>query len=580
MVKWFGVVVVAGLAMSIGRADRPATGVGKTIAPFQLKDTAGKSIDSAEFREKKVLVVVFVGTQCPLNNLYFPRLAELHREFAPRGVQFLAVNSNSQDTLDEIAEHARKHETPFPVLKDAGNVVADAFGARRTPEAFVLDEKRVVRYQGRIDDQYGIGVQRARPTRQELRDAIEAVLAGKEVPTPAVAAEGCIIGRVARPRESGTVTFARHVAPLLQKHCQQCHRPGQIGPMPLLKYQDATAWAETIREVIQDRRMPPWHADPRHGRFSNDRRLSDADRQTFLEWIEQGLVKGDTKDLPPPREFAEGWTIGKPDVVFTMPREYAVPAQMPRGGIPYQEFFVDTGFKEDRWVVGAEARPGAPEVVHHIVVFIVPPGKQFFPGNPETPVLAGTAPGDIAYLMPPESGMAKKIPAGSRLVFQMHYTPNGRAQKDRSSLGLILARQAPKYSLLTVPIADLTFRIPPGAAQHKVEAWFRFRHDGKVVALMPHMHLRGKDFLVEAVYPDGKTEVLLSVPRYDFNWQQAYMLARPHSVPRGTRIHCVAHFDNSPQNPNNPDPTQTVTWGDQTWEEMMIGWMDYVYEKK
>jgi hypothetical protein len=260
-----------------------------------------------------------------------------------------------------------------------------------------------------------------------------------------------------------------------------------------------------------------------------------------------------------------------------MPVEYEVPAKMPKNGIPYKHFFVDPGFKEDKWVIRAEARPGAPSVVHHIVVFILPPGsKKFNQDDPNNLVLGGTAPGDVAVGQQP--GMAKRIPAGSQLVFQLHYTPNGTAQKDRSSLGLTFAKEPPRLEVKTVPIFQAFFRIPAGAENHRVDSWFALERDGYIIGFMPHMHLRGKDFLYEAVYPDGKKETLLSIPRYNFLWQGVYRYEKPLALPAGTRVHCMAHFDNSDKNPNNPDPTRAVTWGDQTWQEMMIGWMDYAYE--
>jgi hypothetical protein len=324
--------------------------------------------------------------------------------------------------------------------------------------------------------------------------------------------------------------------------------------------------------------MPPWRADPRYGKFSNDRSLSKTDRDKLLAWIEEGCPKGDDRDLPPPRQFVTGWTIGQPDLVLTMPHEFAVPAEMPKRGIPYKAFEVETNFKEDRWIERAEARPGSPEVVHHIVVFILPPGEIFNPNDPKLRVLGGTAPGDMPLIVPP--GMGKRVPAGSRLVFQMHYTPNGRAQKDRSSIGLVFAKKPPEFEVRTVPVFNAALFIQPGEEDCLVESDWTFKQPGRVVSFMPHMHLRGKDFLIEALYPDGKTEKLLSVPRFDFNWQSAYRLARPLAVPAGTQIHCVAHFDNSAKNLNNPDPTRFVAWGDQTWEEMMIGWTDVAYQRK
>ncbi len=552
--------------------------VGKTIAAFTLKDTVGQSVSLSGAKDAKAVVVVFLGTQCPLSNQFLPRLAELHKEFAPKGVQFLGINANHQDSPSRIAEHAQKRELPFPVLRDEGNKLADQFGARRTPEAFVLDGQRVIRYQGRVDDQFGINVQRPAPTRRDLAEALQEVLAGNKVSVAATPVAGCIIGRAPRPKEDGKTTFAKHVAPILQKNCQDCHRPGQIGPMPLLTYDDAAPWSETIREVIEERRMPPWHADPRYGKFSNDRSLPADERQTLLAWIEQGAPRGDDKDLPPPRQFPEHWKIGKPDVIIHMPTEFDVPAQAPKRGVPYKHYSVETTFDEDKWVERAEAKPGAAEVVHHIIVFVVPPGEKYNPANDKTPVLCGLAPGELPFMGRP--GEAKLVPKGARLVFQLHYTPNGKAQKDRSYIGLIFAKKPPEKEVITQPVFNAFFRIPPGDPNFRVEASFKFAKDGYVVGFMPHMHLRGKDFMFQAHYPDGKTETLLFVPKFNFGWQSVYRPDPPLSMPQGTKLHCIAHFDNSKDNPNNPDPNEAVRWGDQTWEEMMIGWVDFAYDRK
>ncbi len=555
------------------------TAAGRKVDGFRLQDPRDQAtVSLADFKDKKAVVLVFLGVECPVSNLYLPVLAELHKKYHGKGVAFLGINANSQDGLERVAAHARRHAIAFPVVKDAGNKLADQSGARRTPEAFVLDTGGSILYQGRIDDQFGIGYARpGKPTRRDLAAALDEVLAGKPVSLAATEATGCRISRVARPKADGKITYAHHVSRILQKNCQECHRPGRIGPMALLTFDDAVAWSDTIREVVGDGRMPPWHADPRYGKFRNDRHLSDEDRDTLLSWIDHGTPRGDDKDLPPPRRFVEGWSIGKPDLVIPMPRAYEVPAQTPKGGIPYQYFTVDPGFREDRWVQRAVARAGAPAVVHHIVVFIVPKGELF---NPDAPgaVLCGTAPGDMPLDLPPDQG--KKIPAGARLIFQMHYTPNGKPYRDQSSVAMIFAKEPPRHRVLTKPVYNPSFltrfdKIPAGAANYKIEAEYVFKEDAHLLHFMPHMHLRGKDFLYEALYPDGKKEVLLSVPRYDFGWQSVYRLAQPVAMPKGSKLHCVAHFDNSANNPNNPDPKQAVYWGDQTWEEMMIGWIDY-----
>lgn len=551
----------------------------KPVADFSLPDPRadGKKVSLADLKQK-VVVVVFVGTECPINNSYMPRLVELHKEFVDKSVAFLAINANSQDTPDRVARHAKQYELPFPVLKDAGNVVADQFGAKRTPEAFVLDAERRVRYRGRIDDQYGVGFNRPKPTRRDLADALGELLAGKPVTTPVTKPAGCPIARLVKPKEAPAVTYAKDVSRIVQNRCQECHRPGEIGPMPLLDYDDAAAWGETIREVVQERRMPPWPADPKYGKFSNDRSLSDAERKTILAWIDAGCPKGDDKDLPKPKRFAQGWRIDKPDLVLSMGEEFTVPAKK-AGGVPYQYFWVDPHFTEDKWVVQAEAKAGARPVVHHVLVFIERPGTTFDPRRPSAPVLCGVAPGDTALVLP--RGVAKRVPKGSKLVFQMHYTPNGKEYKDRSSIGLVFAKGPPEREALTLGISRPTeLFIPAGADNQKAEASFTFPADGHVLGFMPHMHLRGKDFLCEAVGTDGKREVLLSVPHYSFGWQASYRLEKPYPMPKGSKLHCLAHFDNSDKNPNNPDPTKDVHWGDQTWEEMMIGWTEIVFDHK
>lgn len=558
-------------------SQRAAADENRALPMLRLKDTAGKIWSLDEPKDAKAVVVVFLGTQCPVNNAYLPRLVELHVNYASKGVQFFAINSNAHDSLDAIREHANKYKLPFPVLRDEGQVAAEKLGAERVPEAFVLDAGRVIRYQGRIDDQYGVGYQRPQATKRFLLDALEEVLAGKKVTLARVAVEGCYITRAPKAKTDGTVTFTKHVAPILQQRCQECHRPGQIGPMPLLTYEDASSWAQMIKEVVTDRRMPPWHADPKYGKFFNDRSLSAADRDTLLAWINQDCPKGNDKDLPPPRKFAEGWKFGQPDAVVTMTKEYTVPAQAPKRGIPYKYVVVPTNFEEDVWVQAAEAKPGNPSVVHHIIVYVTMGGKRLKDAGDGigSGMLVAYAPGDFGSFYAP--GSAKKIPKGASLVFQMHYTPNGVEQTDRSSVGFIFAKEPPKHEVKTRAIAQQLLFIMPGEDNQRYQVASTFRKDALIWNLTPHMHLRGKDFEYQAVYPDGKRETILSVPRYDFGWQASYRFEKPLFLPAGSKLECTAHFDNSTKNPNNPDPTKLVHWGEQTWEEMMIGFVDYTY---
>jgi hypothetical protein len=321
-------------------------------------------------------------------------------------------------------------------------------------------------------------------------------------------------------------------------------------------------------------------ADPAHGNFANDRSLSAEDRETLLSWIDQGCPKGDAKDLPPEREFSKGWIIGKPDVVFTMPDEFKVPAKAGAKGIDYKIFVVETNFDEDRWIQAAEAKPGAREVVHHIIVYVAKKGDQ--PGKGPDGIgngfLVGYAPGDMPAVFVP--GTAKKLPKGGLLIFQMHYTPNGIEQTDRSSVGLAFAKEPPKLQVKTRAIAQKGLIIMPGANNYEAKSVSKFDEDVDLYSLLPHMHLRGKDFEYKAIYPDGKTETLLSVPRWDFGWQSNYRLVKPLRLPAGTKIECTAHFDNSADNLNNPNPKALVHWGEQTWDEMLIGFVDYAAAPK
>jgi peroxiredoxin len=558
------------LAGRLARIDGQPTPEAKAIAPFVLPDAAGKPWSLADHQGKKAYVVLFLGTQCPINNSYAPRLADLHKQYADKGVLFVAINSNHQDTAKDVADHAKKFGIPFPVLRDVDQKVADRFGAQRVPEAFVLDAAFKVVYHGRIDDQFGIGFTRPQPTRQDLVAALDEVLAAKKVSQPQTEVAGCYITRNPTPKVQTTVTYARDVSRILQNRCQECHRPGQIGPMPLLTYDDAAGWSAMIREVVRDKRMPPWHADPKYGHFTNDRSLTKAEHDTLLAWIDQGCPRGEDKDLPAPRTWPEGWSIGKPDMVITMPNTYKVPAKAPKGGIPYQHFMVKTKFDKDLFVQAIECKPGAPEVVHHIVLYAIIEGQPGFDGLSP---LATWVPGDRGMRYAP--GTARKIPKGTTLVFQMHYTPNGFAQEDRSSVGLILAKEPPATIIQSRIVFNQQLAIPPGAANHKVTGITTFPKDIDVYSLMPHMHLRGKSFDYTAIYPDGKRELLLSVPRYDFAWQTTYVLAKPVRLPAGTKLECVGHFDNSRDNPNNPDPTETVRWGLQTWQEMLAGVVEY-----
>jgi mono/diheme cytochrome c family protein len=365
-------------------------------------------------------------------------------------------------------------------------------------------------------------------------------------------------------------TFTKDVAPILYSRCVECHRPGEIAPMSLLSYKEVRPWAKSIKQRVLERSMPPWSADPKYGHFANDPTLSEKEIATIVGWVDAGSPKGDDKDAPPVPKFIEGWTIGQPDVVLSMTKPYSIPAD---GTIPYLYFTIPTGFKEDKWIQAMEIRPGNRSVVHHVIAFVQEVGEA--PGGAQRGrgQLGGITPNKTGVVFSP--GTARLIKAGSDIVFQMHYTTNGEATQDQTSIGLVFAKEPPTRTLVTGNALNARFVIPAGDPNHEVKSSTTLKEDVHLTALMPHMHFRGKDFTYTAVYPDGHSEVLLSVPKYDFNWQLTYVLRDPIALPKDTRLDCVAHFDNSTKNKYNPDPTKDVRWGDQTWEEMMIGWFTY-----
>jgi hypothetical protein len=366
--------------------------------------------------------------------------------------------------------------------------------------------------------------------------------------------------------EQEPVTFSKDVAPIFYNHCVECHRPTMFAPMSLLTYEDARPWARAIKQRVLSREMPPWGADPAIGHFRNDSRLSQSDIDMIVAWVDGGAQKGNDADLPSRPHFAEGWTIGEPDVVLTMTEPYHIPA---RGTIPYQYIRIPVDFSEDRWLKAIEIRPGSRAHVHHVIAYTQAKGGSLSENPLGRTNIGGTTPNKPGVVF--GDGIARLLRANSEIVLQMHYTTNGTEADDRTSVALIFAKEPPKKMLRGGMALNLRFQIPAGAPNHEVRAVQTFNEDTILTSMTPHMHSRGKDMTYTAHYPDGRSETLLSVPKYNFDWQLTYQLAEPKSLPTGTTLEVIAHFDNSPNNKSNPDPTTVVRWGDQTWEEMMIG---------
>lgn len=567
---------VACLLTANALADRAEISAG-----FQALTIAGEQIQVApEGNSDRLTLIAFLGAECPMARVYGSRLNQMQQEFGADNLRVIGVDSNSQDSFSDVKNYVATHNIEFEFIRDANQKIADQFQATRTPEVFLLNSQLKVIYHGRIDDQYFPGVTRAKAGRQDLKIAMTEALAGQAVSVPETKATGCFIGRadtaIAVAPEDNGITYSEHIVPLLQKHCVECHRAGEIGPFAMTDYVEVAGWADTMLEVMDNGRMPPWHAEPGIGDFHNARSMPESDRQLFRDWLAGGLKRGPDvsgKGNDVSSEIAksesphlEGWPLADPpDLVVPMRnRPFVVPED---GVVEYQYFVADPGLTEDKWIKAARVIPGARSVVHHAIVFIRPPDGSRFRG---VGLLAGYVPGQ--QFVPLPEGRARRIVAGSQLVFQMHYTPNGSSQEDTSQVALSFADDDEVTDEVYTLIAlDQEFEIPPRTSDHVVSAtlpWFPKK--GELLSVAPHMHYRGKSFVLE----DESGQPLLSVPNYDFNWQHTYAYRKALPFADIGKLKMQVTFDNSDSNPFNPDPSEWVNWGDQTWEEMAVAFFE------
>ncbi len=571
----FGAMTLLTMAASLacGADSSPRTVAGN----LTLRDYRGAEFSLGEMaKDKKGIILAFVGTDCPLVKSYSPRLAALRDRFLPLGVDLVGVDPNVQDSLEEIAHYAKEYSLTFPILKDVDQKLADATGATRTPEVVLLDASLQVRYVGRVDDQFGVGTRKPAPVREDLIVAVQEMLDGKPISIAKTSSLGCLIGRNKKPAQDGAVTYHGDVASILQKRCVECHRSGEIGPMELTKYEDVVAWSDMLVEVVDIGRMPPWFADPKVGKFLHDPQLSSAEKKTIRDWVAGGCAEGSEpqNQVVQSASYLEGWQMGRePDRVYYMDtKPFKIPAE---GELDYVYYTIDPGFTEDTWVTGSEARAGNREVVHHILIFCNRPGKWYPPGLPGE-LISAYAPG-MKPTVGADDSMALLIPKGSKIIMQMHYTPNGRPQEDLSYFGLQIAKDPSriKWEIRPGMAINVLFKIPANTDNYRVPGFFSFAEDAILLGVNPHMHMRGKTFVYEALYPDGRKETIMHCPKFDFNWQLGYQYEKPLNMPKGTKILCTATFDNSANNPSNPNPNVAVRFGEQTWDEMMIGWFYY-----
>jgi len=545
-----------------------AARVGEWIPDLGFTDVRGESSSLSTIMGEHGLVIAMRDPDCPLCKKYSPRLARLEGELEELGFGLLFVGNHEQDLAQQ---DVKTYSLKGHYAVDPESVIARELAAKTSTEVFVLDKRRTLVYRGMIDDQYGLGFAKKAPERAYLQQALEAVIAGDPVVVPATLAQGCLLELSDEPRVTGEVTYHERISRIVQKRCETCHRPGASGPFSLTSFKDVTKRKRMIRYVLKDDLMPPWFADEESGPWANDCSIPAEEERDFMAWLTSGAPEGDPANAPLPVERIDEWTIGVPDLVVELPEPFTVPAE---GVVDYQYMRVKTDFAEDRWVQAVEIKAGSPTVVHHVLVLVDDPTATKRRQDASEGYFASMVPGQRGLVYP--EGCAKRLPAGAWLTFQMHYTPNGVETTDQSKIGLIFTEEPVRREVQTTSAIDTGFAIPPEAFDFKVTGDYRFDQDAEILSIFPHSHLRGVRFLVELILPNGHREQFLELPFYDFNWQYNYELAKPRLVQKGTHMRVTGWYDNTSDNPSNPDPTQWVRFGEQTFEEMMIGYVNWV----
>ena len=557
---------LTGTALALNPGDR--------VDNFRLLDQAGASHELFYLSDAKAIVLMTYGNGCGIVQKILPRLREIRDEYKAKGVEFLLIDANLQDDRDAVARESSEFRNDLPILIDETQLIGEALGVDRTADFFVIDPKnwRLV-YRGPMDDRLSYGAQKPGAQKQYLTDALDATLTGKPVAIARAEALGCLVNFPERERHDAHagISYTGRIAPLLVDKCVACHREGGVAPWAMTGYDIVRGFAPMMREVVRTQRMPPWHADPHYGSFVGDRSMSNEDTRDLVHWIEAGAPRGTGADpLAALDKSWSEWTLGKPDLVVEVPA-YQVPAT---GVISYQYPHAANPLGRDVWIRAIEIIPGNRSVVHHVLAGIDDPGngaRRAIRG--QMGELGGYAPGKNAVPYPADTGILLRKEASFQ--FQMHYTPNGRAVTDITRLGLYFYDKVPKHALEMSLIYNASLAIPANTKSYSQTLDHVFDRDVMLYSLLPHAHLRGRAAKFTAHYPDGREEILLSVPKYDFNWQPLYVLNPPKLMPAGTRVVMDMSWDNSAQNPANPDPNKTVHWGDQTWEEMNVGWFRY-----
>jgi hypothetical protein len=579
------------LFKTLGQAPQPLRaadhGVGRLIPDIAFEDVAGKKHKLSSFAPQRALVVAMTSTSCPLSKKYLATLTSLAGDYAQREIAWILVNPIATDRPDDVRFAADSVAGAALYVHDRQGAVARALGLLTTTDVLVLDPSRTVVFHGAIDDQYGFRFSLDQPRHRYLVDALEALLANKPPSIAATEAPGCLLVLPPAPVNPVAISYYNRISRIIQANCIECHRDGGVAPFSLATYEEVTAHAAMIKQVVEEGAMPPWFAAPAepmkgHGTgtkfgsiWANDRSLAESDKTDLLAWIDGGLPRGHERDAPQPHRFTEEWSIGKPDAVFEFPTEVPIKAT---GLMPYQNVVIETNLTEDKWVQAIEVQPGNRQAVHHMLIYLQSVEKERMTLRDEaaderTGFWAIYVPGNATLIYPP--GFAKLLPQNANLRCQVHYTTSGEATKDRTRIGVVYTQQSPQHEVKVMGIGNPLISIPPGAEHHREEGLQRLPYDIHILSYLPHMHLRAKACRYRLTTAAGVSRTLLDIPRYDFNWQLIYRYTEPLPAARGDTIRFTGWFDNSANNPANPDPTQTVRWGRQATDEMHLGYVEY-----
>jgi len=545
---------------------------GELVSDFRYRDIEGRRGSLTSLLEDREAVVIVMRTsECPVSRRYGHRLAEMEKAYGDRGVQFVYLDISEQDSKEDVLADIETFGFEGPFILDHDRDVGSALQASVSSEVFVIDRAHTLRYRGAVDDQHGITFSNPTVHEHYLSDALDQVLADRDVETPYTEASGCYLeGEVAYVPQRD-ITYHSRISRIVNQNCVTCHRNGGVGPFPLDSYEQVYGFRHMIKFMVSEGLMPPWYASPDHGAWANDRSLSERDKRDLLAWIEAGAPEGDAALATLPRKLEEGWMLGtEPDTIITIPAPEHIPAD---GVLDYRHVYVKTNWPEDRWVKAAEVVPTARQVTHHVIVFLEDEEAEQRGGW-----LVGYAPGVPVREWGNEAG--KRIPPGQTLMFELHYTTNGREAVDETRVGLWFHDQPPRDEVYMAAVSTQDFEIPAHAANHEVVAELEFENPGRIISYLPHMHLRGKAFKYDLQRADGTTETLLEIPRYDFNWQLVYKPIEPLEIRAGDRLIGTAWYDNSEANPANPDPSEPVFYGEQSFEEMMFGFFEFIPERR